>query len=112
MYEGVVRRRVVFEVLPEVKLSILVFWLVTPCGLVGTVSVSDKHQISSSRLKIGGCVFIGSVGIFLQVHTTFIMNQKTYIHLTSIVRNVRTPDRRAIVITELRTPECKSDGRC
>jgi predicted permease len=104
----------IFEVLPEVKLSILVFWLVTPCGLSGTVhaSVSDKHQISSSRLKIGGCVFIGSVGIFLQVHTTFIMNQKTYIHLASIVRNVGTPDRRAIVITELRTPECKSDGRC
>jgi hypothetical protein len=39
-----------FEVLSAVKLSMLVFWVVTLCGLVGRVTnVSEEHTASMFR---------------------------------------------------------------
>jgi hypothetical protein len=39
-----------FEVLTEVKMQMLVFWLVTPCGLVD-----------------GGSMFLRNIGVYVQV---------------------------------------------
>lgn len=46
------------EDLAAVKLSLLVFWTMTPCG---SINFSPEY---------GGSLFIRNVGIYLQVHTT------------------------------------------
>jgi hypothetical protein len=46
------------EVFMAVKMSMLVFWVVMPCGLVGRYSAED-----------GGSMFLHEVGIYLQDHT-------------------------------------------
>jgi hypothetical protein len=51
-----------FEFPTAVKMLMLVFWVVMPCGLVG------RYQLSpSSALKLE--MFLRNAGIFLQVHT-------------------------------------------
>jgi hypothetical protein len=47
-----------FETLTAVKMSILVFWVVTPCGLV------DRYQ----RFGDGGSMLLRNIGIYLRVH--------------------------------------------
>jgi hypothetical protein len=48
----------------------LVFWVVTLCGCVGTIdnNVSEEHT-ASFRAEDGGSIFLQNVGIYLQVHT-------------------------------------------
>jgi hypothetical protein len=41
-----------FEVITAVKMSILVFWVVTPCRLYEDTNVSEKHNVSIFRAKI------------------------------------------------------------
>jgi hypothetical protein len=53
-----------FEVLTEVKLPMLVFWVVTPCGKV------DRYQhFGGFNPEDGGSVFLRNVDIYLQVYT-------------------------------------------
>jgi hypothetical protein len=47
-----------YEVLMAMKMSLLIFWVVTPCGLVGSTNVSifmavcSSETLVSSRLKM------------------------------------------------------------
>jgi hypothetical protein len=45
-------------------MSMLVFWVVTPCGLQGTVhtNVSELHTVYIFRAENGGSVFLRNVG--------------------------------------------------
>jgi hypothetical protein len=59
------------EALRAVKMSMLVFWVVTPCGLVGRYHISEKHTVSIFRvfgLEDGNSMFLQNVDICLQVH--------------------------------------------
>jgi hypothetical protein len=53
-----------FEALTAVKMSMLVFWVVTPCGLVGRYStnVSEEYTASIFRVEDGGIMFLRNVG--------------------------------------------------
>jgi hypothetical protein len=42
-----------FEVLTVVKMTMLLFWDMTPCGLVGDTDVSEKHTVSIFRAEDG-----------------------------------------------------------
>jgi hypothetical protein len=53
-----------FEVLKAVKISILVFWVVTPYGLAGRYQRFGR----TSSTDDGGNMFLRNVGICLQVH--------------------------------------------
>jgi hypothetical protein len=50
-----------FEVLKTVKMMMLVFWVVTPCGLV------DRYQHFSPEDE--GSMFLQNNGLYLHVHT-------------------------------------------
>jgi hypothetical protein len=40
-----------FEVLTAVKMSMLVFWVVMPCGLVGRYKLLEEHTASNFRAE-------------------------------------------------------------
>jgi hypothetical protein len=88
-----------FEVLTAVKMSMLIFWVVPPCGLVnrylhfgGTYCLFSPEE--------GGSVFLRNFGGYLQVHTALLPKISTsipyFIFLrrmwlsVSIFRNART----------------------
>jgi hypothetical protein len=48
--------------------SMIEFWVVTPCGLVGRYSVSEEYTSQSHPWRWGS-MFLRNVGIYLQVHT-------------------------------------------
>jgi hypothetical protein len=55
----------IFEVLTAVKVSTLVFWVVTPCGLV------DRYQHFIGTYfspEDGGSMLLRNVGIYLQIY--------------------------------------------
>jgi hypothetical protein len=65
-----------FEVLTAVKTSMLVFWVVLLCGLVGRDQRSGKtyclhlqHCRVEVSLEDGGSMFLRNVCIYLQIHT-------------------------------------------
>jgi hypothetical protein len=47
-----------FEVLPAVKISILVLWVVTPYGLYVDSNVSDEHTASIFSPEDGSITFL------------------------------------------------------
>jgi hypothetical protein len=54
-----------FEVFKIVKTSMLLFWIVTPCGLVdryGT-NVSEKYTVPIFRAENGDGMFLRNAGI-------------------------------------------------
>jgi hypothetical protein len=51
-------------VLMAVKMSMLVLWVITPCGLVGRY-----QRFGATYREDGGSIFLWNVGIYLQVHT-------------------------------------------
>jgi hypothetical protein len=58
-----------FEVLRAVKMSMLVFGVVTLCGLVGEYRWFERN-IRGFSPGGGGSMFLRNVGIYLQVHMT------------------------------------------
>jgi hypothetical protein len=58
---------VIFEVLTAAKMSMLVFWVVTPFGLVGRYQSFGENTASFSP-EDRGSMFLRNVGICLQVH--------------------------------------------
>jgi hypothetical protein len=60
--------RMRFEVLTAIKMPMLVFWVVTPCGLLGGYP------------EDGGSMFLRNVGIYLQVHTALQFRRPTWTH--------------------------------
>jgi hypothetical protein len=55
--------------LTPVKMSMFVFWVVTPCELVVHTSVSQEHTLSIFGAKDGNCPFPRNVRIYLQAQT-------------------------------------------
>jgi hypothetical protein len=56
-----------FELLSAVKMLMLVFWVVTPCGLV-----RRYHRFGgtyTSGPEDGGRMFLRNIGVYLKVHT-------------------------------------------
>jgi hypothetical protein len=51
------------------KMSVLVFWVVTPWGLVG---------------EDGGSMFLQNIGIYLQGHMVLLHRRPTSTHLSSV----------------------------
>jgi hypothetical protein len=51
-----------------VKIWMLVFWVVMPCGLVGRYNLLDEHTASIFRTEYGGSMPLQNVGNYLQVH--------------------------------------------
>jgi hypothetical protein len=58
-------------------MSLLVFWVVTPCGLVGRYQRFRKEE--------WGSMFLRNVGIYVQVHMALL--DKTKIDIFTAVRN-------------------------
>jgi hypothetical protein len=57
------------KVLTVTKMK-LVFWVVTPCGLVvGSIKVSEEHTACNFSPEGGGSMFVRNVDINLQVYT-------------------------------------------
>jgi hypothetical protein len=54
------------EVLMVVKMLMLVFCVVTSCGIVVDPNISEEHSASAFRVE----VFLQDYGTYLQVHTT------------------------------------------
>jgi hypothetical protein len=65
-----------YEDLTAVKMPIFVFWVVTPCGLVGLY-----FQVGIFSPEDGGSMFLRNV--YLQVHTAFYNPEDQ--HLTDTV---------------------------
>jgi hypothetical protein len=72
------------EVLMAVKMSMLLFWVVTPCGIVGRYQrfgwTCCLHLQPSSvifRTEDGDSVFLRNFGIYLRVHTASQPKSKT-----------------------------------
>jgi hypothetical protein len=65
---------IIFEILTAVKMSIFVFWVLTPCGLVGRY-----HRFGGTHFnpEDGGSVFIRNDGICVQVHTVLQLRRPT-----------------------------------
>jgi hypothetical protein len=51
-----------------VKMSMLVSWVVTPCGLTDT-NVSENYTASIFSPEEGHGMFLRNAGIYLRVHT-------------------------------------------
>jgi hypothetical protein len=48
-----------FEVLVAMKMPVLVFWVVTPCGIVGVdINILEKHMASMFTAEGGGGMFL------------------------------------------------------
>jgi hypothetical protein len=63
-----------FEVLTTAKMSVLVFWVVMPCGLVDRNNVSEKYNVSIFRTaKDADNMFLRISGIFLHVHMLLLL---------------------------------------
>jgi hypothetical protein len=60
------------EVLTEVKMSMLVFWVVTPCGLVGRYLRFGEYTASILRAENVDCFFevLVSPSMFITVRTS------------------------------------------
>jgi hypothetical protein len=56
------------EVLMVVKIMMMVFWVVTPCGLVGGTSVSEEHTASIFISEDVGSMLLQNADTYLQVH--------------------------------------------
>jgi hypothetical protein len=62
------------ETLTAVKMSMLVFWVLTQRGLVGRSNVSEENTASIFRAEVdfsaedGGSMFLRNFGITVQVH--------------------------------------------
>jgi hypothetical protein len=61
-----------FEVLATMKILMMIFWIVTPCGLVGRYQrVRETYYLYFSP-EDGYSMFRRNVGIDLQVHTVLL----------------------------------------
>jgi hypothetical protein len=49
------------KVLTAVKMSMFVFWVVTPCGLVGRCNVSEEHTASILNPEDGDSMFLNTL---------------------------------------------------
>jgi hypothetical protein len=58
----------------------LVFWVITPCELVGRHHVSEDHTASIFRSEYGGSMFLLDIGIYLQVHMASHRRRPTSTH--------------------------------
>jgi hypothetical protein len=68
-----------FEVPNAVKISMLVFWVVTPCGLAGRYKHFEEYTISNLSPEDGDNMFLRNVDLDLQVHTTLLPTRQTLI---------------------------------
>jgi hypothetical protein len=59
-----------FEILTAVKMSMPVFWVVTPCGLVGRYQLLRGTYCVHIHFspEYGGSMFLRNAGIYLQDH--------------------------------------------
>jgi hypothetical protein len=66
----------------------LVFWVVTPCGLTGRyqrfegtycLDIQPLAHTAFFRVEDGGSIFLRNVGIYLQVHKVFLPRKPTSI---------------------------------
>jgi hypothetical protein len=58
-----------FEVLTVVKMSMLFFWVVMLCGLIGRYQCYGE-TVSIFNPEDGDGMFLQNIGIYLQVHAT------------------------------------------
>jgi hypothetical protein len=58
-----------FEVLKTVKMSMLVFWVVKPCGLVGLVDAIDSEEYTASIFRAEVTTLMSNIDII--VHLLF-----------------------------------------
>jgi hypothetical protein len=56
-----IKKAMRFEVLTVVKMLMLVFWVATPCGLVGRY----EHTASTFSPEDGGSMFLRNAGVYL-----------------------------------------------
>jgi hypothetical protein len=57
-----------FEVLKALKMQVMVFRVVTPCGLQVEPNVSEEHTVTIFRAEDRDNMFLQNDGIYLQVH--------------------------------------------
>lgn len=55
-------------VLMELNVMILLLWILTPCGLVGTYNVAEKYNVSTFRVEDGDSMFLQNVVIYPRVY--------------------------------------------
>jgi hypothetical protein len=65
------------------KISRLVFLVVTPCGLV---DISEERTVSIFSLEHGGSMLLRNVGIYLRVHTALQPRRPTSTNIDLILK--------------------------
>jgi hypothetical protein len=69
------------EVLTVTKTSMVVSWVVTPCGILGTYKRFGETYCPED----GGSIFLRNVGIYIQVHTA-LQPRKTNIDIINAIQ--------------------------